>query len=90
MKIKKNITTNGDLKLLWSYVFIIILLLSNKVSKCQLNSDDSEEVGGSLLSLASPASKNGNKNNLFTNPIQEKLNKIESLAKLVERNGIYY
>lgn len=94
MKIKTKYNKNSDLKLLWSYVFLVVLLLSNKVSKCQLDSDDSDEVGGSLLSLAAPANAtmsrtNGNTiNNLFANPIQEKLDKMDALAKLVEKNGI--
>lgn len=92
MKIKTIFKNNRDLNLMWSYVFLVFLILSNKVSKCQLDSDDNDEVGGSLLSLAAPTtSGNGQANplnNLFTNPIQNKLNQMDAIAKLVEKNGI--
>ena len=91
MKIKTTFINNNNLNLLWSYVFLVALLISNQVSKCQMDSDDNDEVGGSLLSLAAPASANikGNaNNNLFTNPIQDKLNKMDALANLIDQNGI--
>ena len=93
MKIKTKFRNNRDLNLMWSYVFLVVLILSNKVSRCQLDSDDSDEVGGSLLSLAAPAATGNAQanplNNLFTNPIQEKLNNMEAaVAKLAEKNGI--
>lgn len=90
MKIKTRFRNNRDLNLIWTYVFLVVLILSNKVTKCQLDSDDSDEVGGSLLSLAAPATSNNNANpinNLFTNPIQEKLNNMDAVAKLAVQNG---
>jgi len=51
-----------------------------------LDSDDSDEVGGSLLSLASPSSSASN--NLFINPVQDQINNINVVAKLAEENGI--
>ena len=93
MKIKTRIINNTDLKLLWSYVFLVVLLISNKVTKCQMDSEDKDEVGGSLLSLAAPTTNNQNNkadstNNLFTNPLQEKLNNMNAITKLAEQNGI--
>jgi len=58
-----------------------------------MDSEDKDEVGGSLLSLAAPTTNNKNNkadstNNLFTNPLQEKLNNMNAITKLAEQNGI--
>ena len=91
MKIKtKNKNSTKNYKLIWSYVFTVVLLLSNQISLCQLDSDDNDEVGGSLLSLASPVTNNNNSNSansLFVNPVQDQINNMAALTKLALENG---
>lgn len=70
LKEKKNTNT---------YLFIGILLLC-------LNLIQSDDVGGSLMSLASPDASTSN-SNLFTNPIQEKIDSGDALNSLVAKNG---
>jgi hypothetical protein len=58
-----------------------------------MDSEDNDEVAGSLLSLAAPTANNQNNtadstNNLFTNPLQEKLNNMNAITKLAKQNGI--
>lgn len=92
MKIKTSVKNNANSTLIWSYCFLVVLLITAKVSKCQSDSGDDDEVGGSLLSLAAPSTNNENgkkdsTSNLFANPLQDKLKKIDAISKLAEKNG---
>jgi len=94
MIIKTEFKKKNFYSLIWSYFFILVLLLNDQVFKCQFDTEDNDEIGGSLLSLASPAPANSTDNqvanNLFSNPLQDKLNEMNALTKLTEENGIYF
>ncbi len=73
----KNFKNNSSTSKL-SFLFIMILFLCfNQISP--------DNIGGSLMSLASPSSSNSAA--LFVNPIQNKINQKNALNKLINKNG---
>ena len=61
-----------------TFFFLGILLLC-------FNLISTDNVGGSLMSLASP--NTNNTSSLFVNPIQDKIDASTNLNKLIEKNG---
>lgn len=61
-----------------TFFFFTILIFCSKFIK-------TDNVGGSLMSLASPTESNSN--SLFSNPLQDQIDKNNALNDLIDKNG---
>jgi hypothetical protein len=88
MKLKTKINTIHNFNFICSCFFILVLLNSIQFLHCEsFDTGDDDDVGGSLLSLASPKLSSSAASALFTNPAQETLNKMAAINKLINQNG---
>ena len=73
----KNFKNNSSTSKLSFFFIMILFLCFNQISP--------DNIGGSLMSLASPSSSNSAA--LFVNPIQNKIDQKNALNKLINKNG---